>query len=40
MLAIMFEFVYRWNVDLAIRARGLPPEFGGWYNQQRLEVRS
>jgi hypothetical protein len=35
-----FEYVYRWNVDLAVRARGLPAEFSGWYNHQRIEVRT
>ena len=31
-LALLHEFIYRWNVDLEIQVRGLSKErYGGWH---------
>ncbi|KAJ3400672.1 hypothetical protein HDU80_006712 [Chytriomyces hyalinus] len=34
---VLLEYVYRWNLRMAIKNRGLDPEIGGFYNQHVLE---
>lgn len=35
--ALVFEFIYRWNHDLDVAARGLPSEYGHFYEGSALE---
>ena len=37
LICILHEFVYRWNVQAAVKARGLPADFSGWSDQQLVE---
>ena len=36
-LCLLHEYIYRWNVDLAISVRGLPEKFGGHYDHHLIE---
>ena len=36
-IAILHDYIYRWNIGLAVSARGLPGKYGGWYSHHFIE---